>query len=98
MENRTMAQILYSIHNGRMYNGQIARYFKSEETKKDFIHKVSIVMKELRETMINLSIISNLESNLDNEELKKLLQENNELIAIFHKTVQTARKNAGLVD
>jgi hypothetical protein len=48
--------------------------------------------------MINLSIISNLESNQDNEELKKLIQENNELIAIFHKTVQTARKNAGLVD
>jgi len=68
---------------------------QSAESKKDFIHKVSIVLKELRETMINLSIISNLELYRDNYEIRDLIRENNELIAIFNKTIQTARRNSG---
>jgi four helix bundle protein len=92
--NHLVGQVIRSCTSSALNYGEA----QSAESKKDFIHKVSIVMKELRETMINLSIISNLESNQDNEEFKKLIQENNELIAIFHKTVQTARKNAGLVD
>ena len=70
---------------------------QSAESKRDFIHKSGIVLKELRETYINLSLIKDLEENPESlKALSNLLQENNELIAIFHKTVQTARQNAGI--
>ena len=62
-------------------------------TKKDFIHKISIVLRELRETQINLKIIE--ESGLMKDEnfLRSILDENSQLIAIFTKTFQTARQN-----
>jgi four helix bundle protein len=62
-------------------------------TKKDFIHKISLVLRELRETVINLQIIqqSHLMSNQDL--MINILDENNQLIAIFTKTLQTALKN-----
>jgi four helix bundle protein len=63
------------------------------ESQKDFIHKVSIVLKELRETHICLRIIQ--KSNLVNDKLfsESLIDECNELISIFHKTVKTAKLN-----
>jgi four helix bundle protein len=70
---------------------------QSAESKRDFIHKTGIVLKELRETFINLSLLSDLtEDSQLKESLIDLKNENDELIAIFHKTVQTARQNAGL--
>jgi four helix bundle protein len=66
---------------------------QSAETKRDFIHKVGIVLKELRETQINLMIISNLKSHKGNVTFRELIKENDELIAIFHKTIQTSRKS-----
>ena len=63
------------------------------QTKKDFIHKQSIVLKELRETHVNLRIIelNNLCSNLT--KLFKLLDENDQLIRIFTKSLQTLTKD-----
>ena len=66
---------------------------QSAESKKDFIHKISIIMKELRETQINLSILRQINPQLDSSDFQKILSENDELLAIFHKTIQTARKN-----
>ncbi len=70
---------------------------QSAESKRDFIHKVGIILKELRETYINLNLIKGLE---DDETLQdgwnELLKENDELIAIFHKTLKTARQNMSL--
>ena len=58
-------------------------------SKKDFIHKNRIVLKELRETMIALKLIKEINiintHMLDNE-----LKENNELIAIFVSAIKTA--------
>jgi four helix bundle protein len=66
------------------------------ESKRDFIHKTGIVLKELRETQINLSLIAALEEPEANLNWIALIKENDELIAIFYKTIQTARANAGL--
>jgi four helix bundle protein len=65
---------------------------QSSESQKDFIHKIKIVLKELRETHICLKIIY--QSNLfkDENRIKKALKENNELISIFVKSAQTAQK------
>ena len=63
------------------------------ESRKDFIHKASIVLKELRETHVNLQIMYMAGIYKTEVSMKQLLDEANQLVAIFHKTVITARKN-----
>ncbi len=53
---------------------------QSGESRKDFIHKIKIVLKELRETFVCLKIIYRTKLNKSEEKLKKALTENNELI------------------
>jgi len=65
----------------------------SAESRKDFIHKLGIVIKELRETKANLRIMMRFSTKSD-EELSKLINESDELLAIFHKTIVTAKKNS----
>ena len=62
-------------------------------TKKDFIHKISLVLRELRETHINLKIIDDTHLFNNQEEMKRILDENNQLISIFVKTYQTSIMN-----
>ncbi len=64
------------------------------ESRKDFLHKVSIVLKELRETEINLKVI--LKAGLCSDDIKihHLIEECDQLIRIFCRTVQTVKKNA----
>ena len=66
---------------------------QSAESKKDFIHKMKIILKELRETFVCLKIIH--QSNLyDNQQkLMAAKNENNQLISIFVKSIETAQKN-----
>jgi len=66
---------------------------QSAESARDFIHKIQIVLKELRETNICLKIIGRTNSVVNKEKLEAILKENNELISIFVKTVSTAQKN-----
>ena len=66
---------------------------QSAESKKDFIHKINIVLKELRETQINLKIISRLDKFSHDQQIKDLMKENDELLAIFFRTLQTAKSN-----
>lgn len=62
-------------------------------TKKDFIHKISIVLRELRETQINLNIMKDSKLAKNEDLLRRIIDENNQLVAIFTKTFQTARQN-----
>ena len=66
---------------------------QNAQSKKDFIHKTSIVLKELRETHINLQITEKSELYVYKKEMNELLKENNELLAIFTTTIITAKKN-----
>ena len=63
----------------------------SAESRRDFIHKFKIVLKELRETMVCLKILSKV-SHLNPE--SHVGKECNELIAIFVKSLATAKKNS----
>ncbi|MBD3617783.1 MAG: four helix bundle protein [Gracilimonas sp.] len=65
---------------------------QSAESRKDFIHKLKIGLKELRETFVNLQILKRTKI-LDSFEFKALLKENDELISIFVSSIKTARKN-----
>ncbi len=81
--------------------GQIARsrtspapnYAEAQDAESgaDFIHKLKVVLKELRETEVWLLII--VESKLlKKAAVQPLISETNELIAIFVTSVKTARK------
>lgn len=63
------------------------------ESKKDFIHKMGICRKELRETKVALKIIVRkpYKEVLSNSE--KALKECLELLAIFSKSIETAKRN-----
>ena len=62
------------------------------ESRKDFIYKMKVCLKELRETLICLKIL--VRSSLLNEEtLKPLIDETNELISIFVASIKTAKVN-----
>ncbi len=63
------------------------------ESKNDFIHKMSVCLKELRETFVAIKIVkhSGLVKNMDL--LDDCYNENNELISIFVKSIETAKSN-----
>jgi len=67
---------------------------RSAESRKDFVHKVKIILKELRETRVSLKIIK--KANLYKEDLsylEKAIKECEELISIFVSSSKTAQEN-----
>jgi four helix bundle protein len=66
---------------------------QSAESRKDFIHKLKIISKELRETYINLRIIKLANLSKDLESLHEAIDETNILISIFVSSIKTAEKN-----
>ena len=66
---------------------------QSGESRKDFIHKIKIVLKELRESFVCLKIIHRSKLCNSEEFIQAAMIENNELISIFVKSAETAQKN-----
>ncbi|MFA6451710.1 MAG: four helix bundle protein [bacterium] len=67
---------------------------QSAESRSDFIHKMKICLKELRETRIWFLMI--IRANLLKAALiEPLLNENDQLISIFVASIKTARQNQG---
>lgn len=65
---------------------------RSAESHKDFVHKMGICLKELRESFNCLKIIN--KSNLytgSQDKMAKVLDENNQLIAIFVASIKTSK-------
>ena len=65
---------------------------QSAESRNDFIHKMKIILKELRESMISLKIIEKREIHTLNKTIEAK-NECNQLISIFVKSIDTAKKN-----
>jgi four helix bundle protein len=63
------------------------------ESRNDFLHKIKIVLKELKETYNCLRIIDKTKLYANESQLKAAVMENNELISIIVKSVLTVRKN-----
>ncbi len=63
---------------------------QSAESQRDFIHKMQVILKELRETRISLKIIIK-KPLLNRKTVHPVLTENEELIAIFAQSVKTAK-------
>jgi len=66
---------------------------QSAESRADFIHKMRVALKELRETRIWLLIIVRAKLIKPTSKLDALLDENNQLISIFVTSVGTAKQN-----
>jgi len=63
------------------------------ESRSDFIHKMKICLKELRETRVWLKIIAKTKLIKPELKLKLIVEENDQLISIFVASIKTARKN-----
>ena len=63
------------------------------ESRNDFIHKMKVILKELRETFICFKIIIRKPLIRPIADVESAYQENNELISIFVKSIQTANRN-----
>ena len=66
---------------------------QSAESRRDFIHKMKISLKELRETMIWLKIIVR-KQMCGTDQIQAAIIECDELVAIFVKSTKTADENS----
>ena len=65
---------------------------QSAESRKDFIHKMKIALKELRETLVWLKIIER-KPLCEPAKMIDIVKECDELIAIFASSIKTAEDN-----
>jgi len=97
-----MAETLPKTRVGNHISGQLVRCgtspapnygeAQSAESRADFIHKIKVCLKELRETRVWLLIIVRAELIKPVSKLDSLIQETNELVAIFVTSIRTAKK------
>ncbi|MBN8691963.1 MAG: four helix bundle protein [Bacteroidetes bacterium] len=63
------------------------------ESRNDFIHKMKICLKELKETSIALEIVKRKPLIKELDKVERANKECKELISIFVKSIETARRN-----
>ena len=68
---------------------------QSAESPKDFVHKLRICLKEFRESYRWLLLCERVPLVKPSAKLKPLIEETNELIAIFVASIRTAEKRKG---
>ena len=90
MSEHLSKQIIRSSTSAALNYGEA----QSAESSNDFIHKISIVLKELWETQISLKLLSGSVRENQKDKMEACQQECGELVAIFHKTVMTAKSKA----
>ncbi len=66
---------------------------QAAESRDDFIHKMKIAVKELKETRVCLKLIKKREMIKPATRINKVFKENEELIAISSKSIETAKRN-----
>lgn len=87
--NHIAGQLVRSGTSPALHYGEV----QSAESRKDFIHKALVVLKELRETHVCLKIIKR-KPLLQSGQLDIALTESNELISIFVSSLQTAKSKS----
>jgi four helix bundle protein len=63
------------------------------ESRSDFIHKMRICLKELRESRVWLKMIIQAELIKPASRMESLIDETDQLISIFVKSIKTANQN-----
>ena len=79
---------------GRSSSAPALHYGEAQaaESPKDFVHKMKLALKELRESYNALRIASKM-AWLPEKDFAWVLDENNQLISIFFTSVRTAERN-----
>jgi len=65
---------------------------QAAESRADFLHKMKMVLKEIRESRVNLKIIKR-KPVLVHPKVEMAFNEANQLMAIFLKSIETAKSN-----
>jgi four helix bundle protein len=86
--NHVAGQLLRSGTSPYGHHGEV----EAAESRKDFIHKLKVCLKELKETRRWLRLIMKAEM-LPEKQLVPILNETEELIKIFFSSIRTAEKN-----
>ena len=86
--NYVAGQLIRSCHSPAFNYGEA----QAAESKNDFIHKIKVVLKELKECRIALKIIRKKEL-IKPVKLSDIFKETEELIAITAKSISTAKNN-----
>lgn len=86
--NHLGSQLLRSGTSPALHYGEA----QAAESPADFIHKMKVCLKELRETYNCLRLIG--KKTWLKEGLEALVKENNELISIFVASIKTAQNNS----
>ena len=87
LANHIGGQLIRSSSSSALNYGEA----QSAESQNDFVHKLKIILKELRESRVSLKVIYR-KPLLPLEKVQSVLDECNELIAIFLKSIDTANK------
>jgi four helix bundle protein len=85
--NYIAGQLVRSCHSPTFNYGEA----QAAESRADFIHKLRICLKELKECRTALKIIVKKQLIHPAERLQEIFQETEELIAIIAKSIETAK-------
>lgn len=87
--NHLASQVVRSGTSPALHYGEA----QSAESRNDFIHKIKVLLKELRETNAALKLIKRVNLSNKAELNEKAQAECIQLISIFVKSVETAKRN-----
>jgi len=87
--NYIAGQLIKSCHSPTFNYGET----QAAESPKDFIHKMGVVLKELKECRTALKVIIKKELIKPISKLNSVYKETEELIAIIAKSIATSKKN-----
>ena len=87
--NYIAGQLIKSCHSPTFNYGEA----QAAESTKDFVHKMGVILKELKECRTALKVIRKKEMIKPVTKLEGVYNETEELIAIIGKSISTAKKN-----
>lgn len=87
--NHIASQLVRSSTSPALHYGEA----QGAESRNDFIHKMKVCLKELRETFNCMRLIRK-KNWFSESKLDLMIKENNELISIFVSSLKTAQLNA----
>jgi four helix bundle protein len=87
--NYIAGQLVRSCHSPTFNYGEA----QGAESRNDFIHKMGVILKELKECRTALKIIIKKQMIKPVAKLAPIFKETEELIAIIAKSISTAQKN-----
>jgi four helix bundle protein len=88
-DNRTGRHVADQLLRAATSGGANYEEARSAQSRRDFVHKVSLAAKELRESLYCLGLIER--AKLVPQTATPLLREANELVAILMRSVKTAK-------